>query len=587
MIGGVLRPGTVMPLASYGVFTPCSNEWPEAAFFRLNPAYLVNAMRTSVNTMQGMTVHAVYKDQAPHRPTIGIFAGCNENLAIAAYGQRVYPRADWFFIPNIPGNTFIQGGKVFVHGAIRFDWDALNRHSATLMMFPDHARVDRLFSMVPFPAEIEERLVSLGHVVTNPAALKEITDDKVEGHRVFEKAGIQSPHFTSLARSEYDNPLPLRRDESIRAAILKFISGHGISDFVIKPAAGSRGTDVRMFEKGEIDSATWHARHLFSRWDRVIIEERIKSYPLIIDGKRIDWNIRVVVPPGDLTGWEIIDTTEVRFNEFNGQPVNKSRGAGIAELEAAFDHIGLSTEARDKIVGGLNALSIKIREALHGRLADASGAKAALYEQMLGLDVIVDEGLNLFMIEVNSGVVGGIGSLIDIREDYNKFRTVNMLADNLFESARRAYETNSALAAGNAEREYLEDYYSWLELSLMSINERHPWFRFLRSRRARKVAIKAADKAIAINPGKAEAWYVKGCALAKLRSYRKALKCLNKATEIYPEFSDAWKLKSAVLALMGRQIDALICSGMIPDSNASSSIELSKKLKRDPTKSGQ
>lgn len=572
MIFGALRPGTATPSV-----VKCFQR-DGAGNFKLNEASLAGLVDPEFPIS---SPHIIDPIRSSQRPSVGIFGEGIESTAIAEYGSQKYPDADWLVIPRIPGNTFVQGSRVFVHSAVRYDQVETGELGAKFMVFSEPVHIDRLFSMVPYATEIEEKLVSFGYTVSNAETLRRVANDKAESHRIFEELGIRSPRFVVLDPSEK------RTWNSYRAEFEEFISRHGISDFVVKPVNGSRGKDVRM-AKADDPGFTFNMRNLLSRGKKVLIEERIKSYPFMIEGERVDWNIRVVIPPGDLIGWDILDTTEVRCNYFNSHPVNKCQGAQIVEIDTVFDHIGLPEESRKKIIEGLYSFSHGIRNGLRDRLAQKAGAKADFYEQFLGLDVIVDENLNLFLIEVNAGAVGGIGSLLSIREGEAKFRTVDLFTRNLYESARAMHSTHT-LESGNTDREYLEDSHSCVNLSGMLMDRAESmrgkaglWSRWFGWRKDVKLALRMADKAIAIDPDNIIAWYCKSVQLAALGRYRRALRSVNKVLSIDPDFSGAWKLKSSLLSALGATLASLMCT---PSSYTPPSID-SAKLKLNSAKNG-
>lgn len=65
-------------------------------------------------------------------------------------------------------------------------------------------------------------------------------------------------------------------------------------------------------------------------------------------------------------------------------------------------------------------------------------------------------------------------------------------------------------------------------------------------------AIKAQDKAIAIDPDDAYAWFKKGYALADLGRFKKAIKAYDKAIAIDPDYVIAWDHKVFALYCLGR-----------------------------------
>lgn len=483
------------------------------------------------------------------RPTIGVLASDVEHWMMVAHGHRAYPQARWLLIPHVPQNLFIQGGMVFVHGAVSFECDSTLRLSAKKMVFPEPIMVDRLFTMQPLPSQIEESLISHGYPVTNSSLVRQFINNKVKNHRFFERAHIRSPRYEVISKGDGQSL------ESLELLIRQIIERHGFSSFVIKPTTGKGGAGVGMFEKDDISQASVHAYELLSQWDGILIEERIKSYPLVFGKKRKDWNIRVVIPPGDLKEWDLLDTTEARYNDFNGQPVNKRLGAKIAELQTVFDHMGLSQHGRKKIVEELYRIANVIRELLHEELVEEAGDERLGHSEcsyfsspLLGIDVIIDEDLNIYLIEINAGAVGGMGSLAEIREGDARFRAVHVLTRNLFSEAQGIQMTGALSRVGktSVDRMYVEDSDAWLGLCII-----------LSDAKDFGSALYASERAIEIYPNNEKAWLGKGAALANLGKYEEALRAFENVIKINPKNEKAWINKGAVLGILQEYEGAL------------------------------
>jgi tetratricopeptide (TPR) repeat protein len=73
-------------------------------------------------------------------------------------------------------------------------------------------------------------------------------------------------------------------------------------------------------------------------------------------------------------------------------------------------------------------------------------------------------------------------------------------------------------------------------------------------------AISCFDKAIAINPQSATAWYNKGGILGfRFSKLQEEIACLDKALEINPQYKEAWNNKAAALHRLSRHQEALKC----------------------------
>lgn len=74
-----------------------------------------------------------------------------------------------------------------------------------------------------------------------------------------------------------------------------------------------------------------------------------------------------------------------------------------------------------------------------------------------------------------------------------------------------------------------------------------------------KKAIKYFDKAIKIEPGRAEFWLAKGSALELLKNRDKAIECYEEAITIDPKITEAWAHKGLCLGILGQNEEAIKC----------------------------
>jgi tetratricopeptide (TPR) repeat protein len=72
-----------------------------------------------------------------------------------------------------------------------------------------------------------------------------------------------------------------------------------------------------------------------------------------------------------------------------------------------------------------------------------------------------------------------------------------------------------------------------------------------------ELALKAYDKAIALKPDYAVAWYNRGFILGELGRHEEALKAFDKAIELKPDDAEAWYNKACVYSLKGDKEKAL------------------------------
>jgi|GEM_PF-3959024 len=200
--------------------------------------------------------------------------------------------------------------------------------------------------------------------------------------------GIQSPASFII---DVDTP-----QDQWMSGLLRFVAQHEIGEVVVKPTSGSHGTGVtfhRSTDTGAIKRTI--TRNLAADAPAVIIDERIPSYPVFSTrGHREDWNIRLLV------GMNGIIDSEARVIEW-GCVVNKAKGAHIEEVDQVLERARLSPEERREIIERVNTTGLAIARALRANY--------------LGIDIIIAADREVFVLEVNSGAVGGLVSLAEIR----------------------------------------------------------------------------------------------------------------------------------------------------------------------------
>ena len=65
------------------------------------------------------------------------------------------------------------------------------------------------------------------------------------------------------------------------------------------------------------------------------------------------------------------------------------------------------------------------------------------------------------------------------------------------------------------------------------------------------------NKALAVNPNYATAWYTKGSSLYNLGKYNEAIRCYYIASEINPKYAKAWYNRGDVLNSLGKYNEAI------------------------------
>lgn len=174
--------------------------------------------------------------------------------------------------------------------------------------------------------------------------------------------------------------------------------------FVVKGNTGSQGKFVKLFDPSQRDEAKQYASELFARGQQgVIIERRIIPIPSDVyePMKKIrvagqtDYNIRVLttISPNP----QIIDS-EVRFDKNGNSPVNIHQGARAVRIHRMI-----------QVYDELEQIEQTSRDAMSALAREIGLTDTAL--GFVGFDIIVDKYGKAYVIEANSGAVGGIGTL--------------------------------------------------------------------------------------------------------------------------------------------------------------------------------
>ena len=232
--------------------------------------------------------------------------------------------------------------------------------------------------------------------------LHDLTDNKTKTRDVLINAGIPVPKGIVLTED----------DEDIRKAIDKFVTDNpSMGGFVAKDFYGAHGHGVIMFDKDErleLESYIWDNINGFGQ--KILLEERIvpqqnphlRKLADIEEGEELDYNFRVLVTL-DRDHPKVIDA-EIRYKEKNNYPVN------------------ITLEWEDQQARALLIEALGDKEQVDRIYKVAEKATQAVCRDVLeederavgfaGVDLMIDEENNIYVIEVNAGApVGGVGTL--------------------------------------------------------------------------------------------------------------------------------------------------------------------------------
>lgn len=165
--------------------------------------------------------------------------------------------------------------------------------------------------------------------------------------------------------------------------------------YVIKPATSSQGRGVRIFEAdSDTSQALAYFQFLKDHDYQPVIQERVHSLPLYDPRtqQRLDWTVRALIADGAVAGmYARVDTW--------GDAVNISRNAQAYEIA-------------DLVRFGLNATQVEqIQQVLTQAAEEISQAAST---SMAGLDLMVDESLQVSLIEGNIAATGGLQTIAQL-----------------------------------------------------------------------------------------------------------------------------------------------------------------------------
>ena len=182
-----------------------------------------------------------------------------------------------------------------------------------------------------------------------------------------------------------------------------------ISDgIVVKDNCGDYGSGVKLFQPTELDKAEAYTKQLMEEGKDVVVEKRIVPMAPVktrrlqnefkIDSPDHNTRTLVTLSPQDP---HTIDAIE-RIKEMSGDPVNVSKGAIALRLDEIY-----TPSIREKIYRTAEAAT----KAVCREIAKSQN------EVMMGfarIDTIVDKNGDVYVLEVNAGLVGGTEGLTQL-----------------------------------------------------------------------------------------------------------------------------------------------------------------------------
>lgn len=189
-------------------------------------------------------------------------------------------------------------------------------------------------------------------------------------------------------------------DNAVRMAFVNFLRANkNVDGLVVKRNFGHGGYGVRMFDESWLEAAIYAQELQLEGFD-VLVEERIVPPEIIFEGKRYDYNLRVLTTANSNS--KVIDS-EMRINKYGQDPVNVSQKAFALETEKHFTK---------EFVSDLH----QIAEEASNVFCRYHGVPSSGIPGFLGIDIIPSQRGGAYVNEINAGNVGGLGTLSRIRE---------------------------------------------------------------------------------------------------------------------------------------------------------------------------
>lgn len=196
--------------------------------------------------------------------------------------------------------------------------------------------------------------------------------------------------------------------ESLKQADRLFWSNQFI---VLKPSVWECWNGVQMLSRDDIKT-DFYDKHI--RWkDTILLQEKIDSYPIVIDGIRKDWNLRVLVTFDFETKKYIVVWMIWRIGD-DWKPINISKSAEYISFEEISKLAGWTEKQCKQIEQDIIDITIKSVTVIVDRVSDneTNFDLLANHQTLAWVDIIVNKSLEPIVIEVNSANSGWLYKLM-------------------------------------------------------------------------------------------------------------------------------------------------------------------------------
>lgn len=250
---------------------------------------------------------------------------------------------------------------------------------------------------------------------SNAKGFDKYSDNKLFWSMILMKNNIPTPRQTYIKQSRFSHIQKLILSQDIKtikqevqkvhnkthAKIVDFLSKSSAPKFVIKPYNWKQWDGVQISDKKSFEQVV-PSNEMFGGAEGhiILVQDKIESYPLSIDGDKKDWNMRVLVTYDIATKTYISAGIVCRVDALD-KPVNISISASFHSFDYIMDQLWIKDRQsiEESIKNTATSAVSAIVEYAHKKLKKPDGAPD--FQVLAWVDIILDpDGLPI-VLEVN------------------------------------------------------------------------------------------------------------------------------------------------------------------------------------------
>lgn len=351
-----------------------------------------------------------------NKPNIFVCGICDDSLALA---REVDRQTGANVI--VPGTAKVDGKKLTVkRGGV------YKNGKIYWVKFDKPIQCDYVFS----PMLVGDECIAIqeGNIPASGIPnMLDFSENKEISNGIVRQAGVRNAPSLCWQRKVRDGFLDKMEKEGLvqyqksreKSDILKevqdFSENNQCAQVVVKPTDEQGGEHVKFFTKEESEKITEYILDLLQNRHSVLLEKRIHSVPLEIDGVKKDWNLRVFVSRDENNDLKVSDM-EVRIDD-DGKPVNISLSASVMTYENIVKYLKISPEASAQLHRDIEETVTKSFQAIDDAVRKRHKIPNGAQQDWMGIDIIVQkEGDRYvpYVLEVNDHHAGGMWDLDNI-----------------------------------------------------------------------------------------------------------------------------------------------------------------------------